>query len=149
MGSDGIAIAADGSRLYYCALAARRLHSVSVDALLDRGLDDAQVAATVVDEGDKGSASDGLESDDAGRIYLTAYEQNAILRRYPDGRLETVARDSRLLWPDTMSVATDGHLYVIANQLHRQPDYQGGVDRRRKPYLLLRTRIDAGPVLLK
>ncbi|MGW4462002.1 L-dopachrome tautomerase-related protein [Micromonospora sp. NPDC004704] len=149
MGSDGIAISADGGRLYYCPLTSRRLHSVSVDALVDRGLDDAEVAATVTDEGDKGSASDGLESDDAGRIYLTAYEQNAILRRHPDGRLETVARDPRLLWPDTMSIATDGYLYVTANQLHRQPDYQGGVDRRQRPYVLFRTRIDAGPVLLR
>ncbi|MFI6760047.1 L-dopachrome tautomerase-related protein [Micromonospora sp. NPDC050417] len=149
MGSDGIAISADGSRLYYCPLASRRLHSVSVDSLVDRGLDDAQVAATVVDEGDRGSASDGLESDDAGRIYLTAYEQNAILRRHPDGHLETIAHDPRMLWPDTMSVATDGHLYFTANQLHRQPNYQGGVDRRQRPYLLFRVPIDAGPVLLR
>jgi sugar lactone lactonase YvrE len=149
MGSDGIAISADGSRLYYCPLVSRRLYSVSVDALVDRSLDDDEVAATVTDEGDRGSAADGLESDDAGRIYLTAYEQNAILRRHPDGRIETVVHDPRLLWPDTMSIGTDGFLYVTANQLHRQPTYQGGVDRRQRPYLLFRTRIDAGPVLLK
>lgn len=148
MGSDGIAISADGSRLYYCPLASRRLYSVSVDALVDRSRDDAAVAATVTDEGDKGTASDGLESDDAGRIYLTGYEQNAILRRHPDGGYETIAHDPRLLWPDTMSIATDGYLYVTANQLHRQPTYQGGVDRRHQPYLLLRIRIGAGPVLL-
>ncbi len=31
--------------------------------------------------------------------------------------------DPRLLWPDTMSVATDGCLYVTANQLYRQSKY--------------------------
>lgn len=149
MGSDGIAISADGSRLYYCPLASRRLYSVSTDALADPAIDDATVVETVSDEGDKGSASDGLETDDADRIYLTAYEQNAVLRRTPDGRYETVAHDSRLLWPDTMSVATDRHLYVTANQLHRQPDYQGGTDLREKPYALFRMPIDAGPVLLR
>jgi hypothetical protein len=92
--------------------------------------------------------ANGLESDDAGRIYLTGSEQNAILRRHPDGQLETVVHDPRLLWPDTMSVATDGYLYVTANQLHRQAMYQHGVDRRERPYVLFRTRIDAGPVLL-
>ena len=148
MGADGIAISADGARLFYCPLASRRLYSVSVDALTDRSLDDDQVAATVRDEGDKGSASDGLESDDAGRIYLTAYEQNAILRRHPDGGFDTLVRDPRLLWPDTLSVAADGYLYVTANQLHRQPTYCGGVDRRRKPYVLFRIPIDAGPVSL-
>jgi hypothetical protein len=56
--------------------------------------------------------------------------------------------DPRLLWPDTMSVAADGHLYVTVNQLHRQDKYQGGKDLRRYPYCLFRTPIDAGPVRL-
>jgi sugar lactone lactonase YvrE len=149
MGSDGIAIAADGSRLHYCPLASRHWYSVATDALVDRALSDEEVAATVVDEGDKGGGSDGLETDDAGRFYLTSYEQNAVLRRRPDGGYETVVHDPRLLWPDTMSVAVDGYLYVTANQLHRQAKYQRGQDLRRKPYALFRTRIAAGPVLLR
>ena len=149
MGADGIAIAADGSRIYYCPLASRRWYSVDADALCDRTLSDEQVAATVRDEGDKGGASDGLETDDQGRIYLTSGEHNAILRRLPDGTIETVVHDPRLLWPDTMSIATDGHLYVTANQLYRQKKYQSGHDRRRYPYSLFRVAIDAGPVLLK
>ncbi|WP_238424116.1 major royal jelly family protein [Micromonospora parastrephiae] len=103
MGSDGIAISADGTRLYYCPLASRRLHSVSTEALADPGVTQEAVAATVVDEGDRGTASDGLESDDAGRLYLTSYEHNAVLRRLPDGEYETLVHDPRLLWPDTMS----------------------------------------------
>jgi hypothetical protein len=47
-----------------------------------------------------------------------------------------------------MSVAADGHLYVTANQLHRQAKYQGGTDRRRYPYSLFRVAIGAGPVRL-
>ena len=149
MGSDGIAISGDGSRLYYCPLISRRWYSVSTDALVDRSVPDEDVAATVTDEGDRGGASDGLETDDAGRLYMTNYEHNAVLRRLPGGGYETVVHDPRLLWPDTMSVGTDGYLYVTANQLHRQANYQGGEDRRRKPYHLFRTRIDAGPVLLR
>ena len=126
-----------------------RLYSVSVDALIDRDVDDEAVATTVVDEGDKGSGADGLETDDQGRIYITAYEHDAILRRRTDGQYETLAHDPRLLWPDTMSVAADGHLYVTANQLHRQARYQGGQDKRRKPYGLFRVAIDAGPVMLR
>ncbi|PSK62294.1 hypothetical protein B0E53_05807 [Micromonospora sp. MH33] len=149
MGSDGIAISADGSRLHYCPLASRRWYSVATDALADRTLREEQVAATVVDEGDKGGGSDGLETDDSGAFYLTSYEHNAVLRRRPDGEFETVVHDPRLLWPDTLSVAADGHLYVTANQLHRQAKYQRGRDLRRKPYALFRTRIDAGPVRLR
>jgi sugar lactone lactonase YvrE len=149
MGSDGIAISADGARLYYCPLGSRKLYSVDTDALIDRSLDDRDVAATVTDEGDKGGASDGLESDAAGHIYSTSYEHNAILRRLPGGKWETVAHDQRLLWPDTLSVAADGYLYVTANQLHRQARYHKGRDLRRKPYILFRVRIEAQPVLLQ
>ena len=149
MGSDGIAIVADGSRIYYCPLASRHWYSVDAGALADRSVSNEEVAATVVDEGDKGGAADGLETDDQGRLYLTNGEHNAILRRRPDGEFETLVHDPRLLWPDTMSVATDGYLYVTANQLYRQPKYQRGEDLRRYPYSLFRVRIDAGPVLLR
>jgi sugar lactone lactonase YvrE len=149
MGSDGIAISADGARLYYCPLGSRKLYSVDTEALIDRSLDDKDVAAMVTDEGDKGGASDGLESDAAGHIYSTNYEHNAILRRLPGGEWETVAHDQRLLWPDTLSVAADGYLYVTANQLHRQARYHKGRDLRRKPYVLFRVRIEAQPVLLR
>ncbi|MCU1425387.1 MAG: hypothetical protein JWM51_1678 [Microbacteriaceae bacterium] len=149
MGSDGIAISADGERLWYCPLLSRRWYSVSTAALVDRDASDGDVAKTVVDEGDKGGGADGLESDDAGRIYATNYEHNAIMRRMPDGQFETVVHDASLLWPDTMSVATDGFLYFTVNQLHRQAKYQRGEDLREYPYSLYRVRIDAGPVLLK
>lgn len=148
MGADGIAISADGARLFWCPLASRRLWSVSTDALVDRDLDDEAVAATVVDEGDKGSGGDGMETDAAGRLYVTDGEHNAIHQRHPDGTWETVVHDDRLLWPDPLSVAADGHVYVTANQLHRQAKYRGGADERRKPYVLFRTHIDAGPVQL-
>jgi sugar lactone lactonase YvrE len=149
MGSDGIAIAADGSRLYYCPLTSRRWYSVDTDALVDTSRSDDDVAATVVDEGDKGGTSDGLETDASGRLYVTDVEHNAIHCRVPSGSWETVVHDPRLLWPDTMSVAADEHLYVTANQLHRQAQYQGGKDLRQYPYSLFRVAIGAGPVQLR
>ena len=149
MGSDGIAISSDGTRLYYCPLGSRKLYSVDTGALADQSLDDRKAGATVTDEGDRGGASDGLESDAAGYIYSTNYEHNAILRRRPGGEWETVAHDPRLLWPDTLSLAADGYLYVTANQLHRQARFHKGRDLRRKPYVLFRIRIDAQPVLLR
>ncbi|MFE7843609.1 L-dopachrome tautomerase-related protein [Microbacterium sp. NPDC057407] len=149
MGSDGIAISSDGERLWYCPLVSRRWYSVSTSALRDRSVTDDEVAATVVDEGDKGGAADGLESDDRGRLYATNWEHNAVTRRLPDGTIETLVHDERMLWPDTMSVATDGRLYVTANQLHRQAKYQEGEDLRVYPYYLFRFEIDGGPVLLR
>jgi sugar lactone lactonase YvrE len=107
------------------------------------------VARSVEDLGDRGFASDGLESDDRGGLYLTDYEDNAILRRVGNGEYETLVADPRVLWPDTLSLAADGHLYFTANQLHRQAQFNGGKDLRQKPYPLFRVRVDAGPVLLR
>lgn len=151
MGADGIAISSDGARLYYCPLGSRKLYSVDTDALVDQSLGDREkVGVTVNDEGDRGGAADGLESDAAGYIYSTNYEHNAILRRRSGGgQWETIAHDPRLLWPDTLSLAADGYLYVTANQLHRQARFHKGHDLRRKPYTLFRIRIDAQPVLLR
>jgi sugar lactone lactonase YvrE len=109
IGSDGIAISHDGQHLYYCPLASRRLYRVRTDALLDERAGDEEVARTVEDLGDRGFASDGLETDDRGRIYLADYEHNAILRRGADGQYETLVHDPRVLWPDTLSLAAEGY----------------------------------------
>ncbi|HEX8298047.1 MAG TPA: L-dopachrome tautomerase-related protein, partial [Rubricoccaceae bacterium] len=148
MGADGIAISADGTRLYYCPLGSRRLYSVGTDELVDRTVTDDEVAATVVDEGDKGGAADGLETDAEGRIYATNYEHHAVTRRGTDGEWETLVSDPRLVWPDTLSLASDGYLYVTANQLNRQAKYHRGQDLRKTPYSLFRLKVDATPVRL-
>jgi len=150
MGADGIAISSDGSRLFYCPLGSRRLYSVATDTLSDRDIPESDVVKSVKDHGDKGGASDGLESDASGNIYSTNYEHNAILRlRNADKIWETLVYDSRLLWPDTLSLARNGYLYVTANQLHRQPRYNKGKDLRVKPYTVFRIQVNAQPVMLQ
>jgi sugar lactone lactonase YvrE len=148
VGVDGIAISADGERLYVCPLASRRLFSVSVDALADEDASDEAVATTLEDHGEKG-ASDGLESDADGRIYASNYEQGAILVRQPDGAWEALVYRADLVFVDTLSVAADGHIYYTVNQVHRQPLLQGGNDLRERPYGLLRTPIEGAPVRLR
>ena len=146
--ADGIAISADGEKLYYCPLTSRHLYSVSTAALRDANATDDAVASTVVDLGEKGM-SDGLESDSAGRVYVTDIEHNAIRRRLSDGSYETIAHDPRILWPDTLSLGVDHYLYFTANQVHRQAAFNGGIDMREKPYVLFRIAVDADPVRLR
>ena len=147
MGSDGIAISPDGKTLYYIALASRRLFSVSTDALADPKMTDDQVGATVKLVNNN-SVADGLGEDAQGRVYFTNWEQNAILRRYPNGLMETVVADPRLLWPDTLSIGPGGWMYVISNQLHRQGGYNEGKDLRQKPYSLMRIQLGTQGVTL-
>jgi sugar lactone lactonase YvrE len=94
---------------------------VDANVLADRSLDMGEVSAAVTNEGDKGGASDGLESDAAGNIYSTNYEHNAILRRSFDGHWDTIIHDPQLLWPNTLSLAADGYLYVTANNSTAKP----------------------------
>jgi sugar lactone lactonase YvrE len=147
--SDGIAISADGSRIYYTPLTGLHLYSVSADALFDKNKSEADVEATVQDLGDRGFASDGLESDTRNRIYLTDIENTAIRRRETNGQYLIVAQDPRLIWPDTLSLATDGYLYFTVNQLNRMPRFHDGNDFRNPPYALFRVKIDSDPVLLR
>lgn len=149
IGSDGIALSADGSRLFYCPLASRHLYSVSTAMLRNSKAASELVEGSIIDHGEKGGASDGLICDNKGRVYCTNYEQNSIVRRMPNSLFETVAHDPRILWPDTLSISRDGYLYFTANQLHRQKGYNYGKDLRKTPYSIFRVKIDAGPVLLK
>ncbi len=148
LGSDGIALSADGKTLYYCPLISRHLYSVDVDAMLDRAKSEAEVDQTVKDLGVKG-ASDGLEFDANGRLYATDYEHARILAGPPGGPYKTLAQAPRIYWMDTMSVADNGYLYFTANELHRQPSYHNGKDLRVKPYRLYRVKVGAKPVSLK
>jgi len=133
VGSDGIALDADGHHLYYRALTAHHLYRVSTDALADPAMADADVAATVEDLGDLGFASDGLLGDTAGRLYLTDYEHNQIHRRDRDGKLETIASDDAMLWPDTLALRPDGTLVITATQIERGKHLRG-TDQRTRPF---------------
>ena len=73
---------------------------------------------------------------------LIADDHAVVERQLP--HLEAGPGDRR-----TMSVAADGHRYVTADQLYRQDHHRGGTDERRKPCVLFRTPIDAGPVRLR
>lgn len=142
--SDGIALSSDGKTLYFCPLSSRHLYSVPTALLRDPNVSEAELEQAVVDLGEKG-ASDGLEADANGAVYAGDYEHNSIRKRLADGSWQTVVEDSRVLWPDTLSIGPDGYLYFTANQLHRSPGFNDGQDKRVKPYSLMRVKIDAKP----
>lgn len=147
VGCDGLAISAD--RLFYCPLTSRALHSVSLEALADEALSDAEVARTIQGHA-RDFASDGLEADAEGRVYLTDWEHGAIKRFDPRaGTFEALLEDVELSWPDTLALSGAGYLYVTASQLHRQRKFNDGADLRERPYGVYRLRVDSGPALLK
>ena len=60
-----------------------------------------------------------------------------------------MVRDAGLRFVDTLAVAADGFIYYTVNQLHLQPDYQDGQDRREKPYHVMRSHVGVAPVRLR
>lgn len=83
---------------------------------------------------------------DKDRIYLSLQEFNAVGRRNPDGTIEVLASDPRLIWADTFWITPDRWLYISSSQVNRRAAYNEGVDGVKPPFAVLRMRIDAGPV---
>lgn len=144
LASDGIAISPDGKVLFFCPLTSRHLFSIPTEALRDRNIPDMDLPYQVEYWGEKG-ASDGMITDAKGTIYAGDYENNSIRKILPNGTMETIAHDPRILWPDTFSIGPDQYLYVIVNQLHRQARFHYGKDLRQKPYSLIRMKIGEFP----
>lgn len=140
---DGIELSPDKGTLYFCSLVGRYLYSIKTDFLFSN-LTDAQLEKKVCKVVEKGS-SDGLIMASDGTLYAGDYENNSIVAIDQNGRLLTVVQNDLILWPDSMSIGMDGYLYVTVNQVHRQPGFNGGIDRRELPYLLLKTKIDKAP----
>lgn len=141
-GVDGLALTPDGSRLFYSPLTSRHLWSVPTAALADFSLDDPRLAAQIKDEGEKVMV-DGMDMDAQGRLYMTDAEHHQVLRRWPDGRLDVVLRDPRVVWPDGVFVTADS-VYVTLGQWSRMGK---GFDTRQPPYLLVKAPIDPTPSL--
>ncbi|WP_216688166.1 L-dopachrome tautomerase-related protein [Hymenobacter siberiensis] len=134
---DGIALSTDNTYLYYCPLTGHTLYRIKTAVLRDAALSEAQLAQAVETVGEI-PASDGLEIDAANNVYLTSFEQSALLRRTPAGKIETVARDSRLQWPDTYSFAADGNLYVANSAIHKTATWNKGVGQPRQPFRIFK-----------
>jgi sugar lactone lactonase YvrE len=140
--SDGIALSPDGKTLYYTPLASRDVYAVPTDLLADRNADPQRVAAAVRKIATKPSGNDGIICDTQGRIYTTDFEDNAIRRLDPaTGNAEVIVQDERLLWPDTLAFH-GSDLYVVSNQLARQPNYHFGKDERQPPYALFKVSVE-------
>ncbi|WP_176081311.1 SMP-30/gluconolactonase/LRE family protein [Paraburkholderia tropica] len=144
-GADSITLSADSTRLYYSPLTSRRLYSIATDLLANFDATEAQLAAGVVDHGEK-VMTDGLATDAANRLYLTAGEHDAIMRLSPDGSMDVVVRDPRIVWPDGI-FADATHVWCTLGQWNRLPGFNGGKDLRQPPYLLIRTPIVSNPEL--
>jgi len=114
---DGIALSADRRYVYYQALSGRTMYRIGTEFLNNWTLDEDELAAKVEKVAVSGAA-DGIMFGPDGTLYLSAFEEDAVNYLSADGRVETLVKDSRLIWPDSFSITSDGTLYVTTAQIH-------------------------------
>ena len=147
VGSDGIAVSANGETVFFRSLTSRHLYSVPTEALINRTIQEENLKKMVVDHGQVAGASDGLEADSSGGIFLTDYEHNAIHRFTGSiSTLKTLMYSPQAIWPDSLALADDGYLYFTANQLNRQSQFHQGIDKRIQPYMVFRIKTPYRPI---
>lgn len=117
-GVDGLVLDADNEYLYYASISADQLYRIPYAALLDDTLNTDELAALVEAVGEK-TMTDGMAMDSAGNIYLSDLEHSAIVRRTPEGRLETLLKSVSIRWPDGFSHGPEGMLYFTCSSLHQ------------------------------
>ncbi len=58
-------------------------------------------------------------------------------------RIIPLRSDARLQWPDSLSVQ-HGTVYVTASRVHLMPLFNGGLDKRQRPYALYKVKLPTG-----
>jgi len=139
--SDGIALSPDRAWLYWKPLTDDKLYRIKTADLRDEKLGAAALGKRVEDLGHF-VATDGMEFDPSGNLYVGDLAHGAIVRISPDQKTRTeLVRDERLVWPDSYAISRDGYLYISTSHIHEAPQFNGGVDQRKLPYGLFRMKL--------
>ncbi len=140
VGADGIAADSDFEWLYYGPLNGGWIYRVPTRALRDASLSPDELAARVERYAEKPN-NGGLSIDRDDNLYLTEVEHNAVgvipaaTRRYM-----RLVSHPELSWPDGVSYAPDGFMYVSAAQVNRAAVFHGDKGSNKAPYLVFRFR---------
>lgn len=135
--ADSIALSRDGQWLYYKPLSGTKLYRVKTEALRNPQLPPDQLATHVELVGSF-MPTDGMIFDAAGNLYLTDILNGAISRITPSHQLEEVAKDNKLIWPDSFAWDGKGYLYVTCSQIQHMAWFHDGKSTRVTPYVLFK-----------
>ena len=137
--SDGIALTPDGQYLYYKSVTDDKLYRIKTEALRDESLSEAALGGKVEDLGHFCS-TDGMVFDKDGNLYLGDAPNYRMVRIDKNLKMTTLIKDNRLIWPDTYFIR-DGYLYITCSQIHKQPEYNEGNNKRTTPYAVYRMKL--------
>lgn len=139
--ADGIALTPDRTWLYFKPLTDDKLYRIRTEYLRDSSISATNLGKLVEDLGHF-VPTDGMIFDKMGYLYMGDLSNHRIVRVDPSNghAMTTLLTDDRLLWPDSYSIAND-YLYISCSQIHLQPEYNNGVNRRTTPYAVYRVKL--------
>lgn len=139
--SDGIALSPDKAWLYYKPLTDNKLYRIHTTLLRDFKTPLTALADSVQPLGSF-VTTDGMEFDQTGNLYVGDLEKSRIVKITPDLKMHTIVEDaSKLIWPDSYSISSDGYLYISASQIQRMPWFNANTNRTTYPYKIFRIKI--------
>jgi sugar lactone lactonase YvrE len=126
LGSDGIALSADRSVLYYCPITGRNLYSIDTALLRNFNTPEQQIRAAVQAIGSKGTTTDGMHADNKGNVWYTMLEGQGVGVYTPQtpqiDRFHKFVSDDRMLWVDGVAFDQKGSIIFNNNRLHEMFD---------------------------
>jgi sugar lactone lactonase YvrE len=138
--SDGIALTPNGDWLYYKPLTDDKLYRIRTEHLRNDTMSGETLGMQVEDLGHF-YPTDGMIFDHKGNLYLGDMRTSSIKRISPDLKVLNLITDERLIWPDSYSISEDGYLYISCSQIHKQPEYNNGVNKRITPYTIYKLKV--------
>lgn len=120
IGSDGIALSADRSTLYYCPVTGRNLYAIDTALLRNFQTPLDEISRAVKAIGSKGTTTDGMHADNRGNVFYTMLEEKGIGVYSPkNNRFHRFVSDDRMLWVDGVAFDQKGSIIFNSNRLHQ------------------------------
>lgn len=143
-GVDGLVLDQQNEYLYYASISADQLYRIPYKALINSELSATELAEQVEVVGEK-TMTDGMAMDAQGNVYLSDLEHSAIIRKTPEGELQTLLKSASIRWPDGFSFGPQGHLYFTCSSLHQVIGRSKDEIAEKGPYQIYRLK---PPILL-
>ncbi len=136
LGLNPITIDPQNKWIYYGTVNAGYLYRIKSEILADFSKSNTELSQSIEKYGPK-PASDGISIDNQGNVYITSISENGIGVTTKDN-YRLLFSNAELSWPDGISYGADGYFYATINQLHKAAALNGGKDRSKGTYKLIR-----------